>query len=264
MRFLLLLLPWTLVFTFGPAGSQGGKDDSISEERLQLQAGKDKMPARRFLPKGKGPFPAIVVIHGDFGLTTWAQEQARRLAGKGYAVLAVDLYRGQIAKDVEEAHILDRGLTESQVLLDLKAAVDHLASHAAVRKERLGVIGWDMGGGYALDCALHDRRIGAAVNCYGRLTTDPKQLAKLHAAVLGIFGEKDEGIPPETVKQFDKAMREAGKRVSGLHVYANCNTGFMDPGSPYLAGRPDAKAVADAWARIERFFATELKPSPGS
>lgn len=228
-------------------------------EKVTFRSGKDTVRAVQYRPEGKGPFPAVVVIHGDFGLTPWVQKQARRLADKGYLTLAVDLYRGELPKDVEEAHILERGLPENQVFADLKAAADFAFSRPEAAKGRLGVIGWDMGGGYALDAALHDPRVTAAVVCYGRLTTDPKALAKLNGPVLGLFAGKDEGIPPETIKQFQRAMQKAGKHLAGPHVYADAESGFMDPNSPYLTGPPDAKLAADAWAKIEAFFAAELK-----
>ncbi len=253
----LALLPFAALAAQNP--SPPAKAPAVVAEAVRYRAGKDTVRAALFRPEGKGPFPALVVLHGDFGLTEWVKKQARRLAEKGYAVLAPDLYRGEVAKDVEEAHILSRALPEERVSAELKAAVDYVAGLPAVRKDRIGVLGWDMGGGYALDAAVRDRRLRAAVVCYGRLTTDAKLLAGLQAPVLGVFGAKDEGIPPETLKCFRAAMAKAGKRVAGLHVYPDCDTGFMDPASPYLTGPPPVAAVADAWARIDAFLATELK-----
>jgi carboxymethylenebutenolidase len=256
MRVLLalpLLLPLPVL-----AGSQA-EAPGVKAETVTYRAGKDTVRALRFLPAGKGPFPAVIVVHGDFGVTKWVKEQARRFAEKGYAALAVDLYRGDVAKDVEEAHILERGLDESRARTDLRAAVDYLAGLPEVRKDRIGILGWDMGGGHALEAAARDRRLRALVTCYGRLVTDPARLAGLQAPVLGIFAGKDEGIPPETIKRFRAALEKAGKRVAGLHVYPDCENGFLDPGSPYLSAPPRAAAVADAWRRIDQYFTAELK-----
>jgi carboxymethylenebutenolidase len=233
-------------------------------ETVAYRAGKETVKAVYCRPPGKGPFPAVVVIHGDFGPTPWVKQQARRLAEKGYVALAVDLYRGELPKTVEEAHILDRGLPEDRVLADLKGAVDHLAGLPDVNKDRVGVLGWDMGGGYALDAALRDRRLRAVVICYGRLTTDPALLRPLEAPVLGIFAGKDEGITPETIKRFGAAMRKAGKRLAGAHVYPECDNGFLDPTSPHAAGKAPAAAVADAWGKIDAFLAAELKKQPST
>ena len=109
------------------------------------------------------------------------------------------------------------------------------------------------------DRQIRDRRLRAAVVCYGRLTTDPDLLAPLRASVLGIFAGKDEGFPPETIRQFQTAMEKAGKRLAGVHVYPACGPNFMDPASPVHAGLTSPAARADAWQKIETFLAGELR-----
>lgn len=210
-----------------------------------------------YRPSGSGPFPAVVVLHEDCGLTDWVKEQARRLRDQGYLALAVDLYRGQVVNDVMDAHILERGLAEDRVSADLKAAVDYLVGRSDVRADALGVIGWDMGGGYALDAAVRDPRLRAAVVCYGRLTTDPNQLQTLQAAVLGIFAGKDEGIPLETIDRFQSAMKKAGKRLA-VAAFPAAGSTFMDPESPSHTGPTAKAAITEAWQRIEHYLADEL------
>jgi carboxymethylenebutenolidase len=207
---------------------------------------------------GKGPLPALLVVHGDFGLTPWVRQQATALAGKGYRVLAIDLYGGELPKTVEEAHILERGLEDDKVLAQLRVAVDYLSNHPGVRKDAIGILGWDMGGGFALEAAIGDNRLRAVVVCYGRLPTQAETLAKLQAPVLGLFAGKDEGLPKSTIDQFQKAMAKAGKKAT-VHIYPNCESGFLDADNPGLKMRPAAKDVADAWSRIDQFLTAELK-----
>jgi carboxymethylenebutenolidase len=210
------------------------------------------------VPAGRGPFPGIVLIHGDFGLDEQMRRNAERLAGKGYVVLAVDLFRGEKPDNILDAHITDRGLPEERIRADLKASVDLLREHKDVRHDAIGVIGWDMGGGHALDAALADPRLVAVVTCYGRLTTDPELLRKMKASVLGIFGDKDEGIPPETIQAFRQAMMKAGKKVAGLHVFEGCDNGFMNPPANAKTGPTEASATARAWKLIDEYLAREL------
>jgi carboxymethylenebutenolidase len=226
--------------------------------KITLENGTAKFRAVQVQQPGKGPYPAVVMLHGDFGLTEWTRKQADRLAEKGYLVLALDLYDGELPKSVEEAHILERGLEERRVLAGIKAAVDHLESLSTARKGPIGIIGWDCGGGYALDAAIADRRLKAAVMCYGRVTTDAKRLASLEGNVLALFGGKDEGIPPATIEQFKKAMARAGKPAT-IHVYSECGNSFMDPDSPYFEGKADHAAIADAWAKIEAHLDRALR-----
>jgi carboxymethylenebutenolidase len=235
----------------------------VTAEAVGYSSGGENLRAALYRPAGPGPFPALVVVHGDFGPTDWVKNQARRLAGRGYLTLAVDLYRGEAVADLMDAHIMDRGLAEDRVLADLKAAVDYLGGRADAGGA-VGILGWDSGGGYALDAACHDARLRAVVTCYGRLTTDPALLAPLNAAVLGIFAGKDEGISPETVARFRTAMTQAGKRLAGPHVYPDCGHNFLDPSSPHAAGAAPAADVADAWDRIDRFLDEELGPPRGA
>ena len=239
----------------GGTSEKGG----IKGEKVSYRSGKETVHALWYRPTGKGPFPGVVIMHGDFGLTEWVKKQGQRLAGKGFAILTIDLYRGEIPKNVEEAHILERGLPEDRVADDVKAAVDFLLNRQETRKESLAILGWDMGGGHALEGAIRDRRLKAAVVCYGRVPTDASSLSTLESSVLGIFAGKDEGIPPTTLDQFRAAMKKAGKRLAGLHIYPNCGNGFMDPASPYASGPPATAAIQDAWKKIEEYLARELK-----
>jgi carboxymethylenebutenolidase len=255
MRLSWLALPCALLVSAFVAAQQR---PAIISVKVKFDDGKTKFRALQVQPQGKGPYPAIVMLHGDFGLTAWTRKQANRLAEKGYLVLALDLYDGELPKTIEDAHILERGLEERRVLASIKAAVDHLESLSTAHKGPIGIIGWDCGGGYALDAAIADRRLKAAVMCYGRVTTDPRKLASLECNVLALFGGKDEGIPPATIEHFKKAMAKAGKSAS-IHVYPECGNSFMDPDSPYFEGKADHAAIADAWAKIDAHFDKTLR-----
>jgi carboxymethylenebutenolidase len=250
MHRLCLALPFALLVSAPLAAQQ--------PPSVAINVKSDKFRALQIQPQGKAPHPAVVLVHGDFGLTKWTRRQAARLAEKGYLVLALDLYDGELPKTIEDAHILERGLEDRRVRASIKAAVDYLEQLSIARKGSIGIIGWDCGGGFALDAASADRRLKTAILCYGRVVTDPKKLASLQADVLALFGGKDEGIPPATVEQFKKAMAQAGKSAT-VHVYPNCGNNFMDPDSPYFEGKADAGAIADAWAKIDAHLEKALK-----
>jgi carboxymethylenebutenolidase len=250
-----LLVSLLLLLTLaGCAAKPAARPVAVHIEDVAYAAGKESVRGCLCLPANQGPWPGLVIIHGDRGLDTWTKEQARRLSRRGFATLAVDLYRGELPGNLLDAHIMDRGVPEEQMLGDLRAAVDYLAGRRDVRSGALGVIGWDMGGGYALDVARHDPRLKAVVTCYGRLTTDPEWLKPLNASVLGIFAGKDQGITPDTIARFRAAIEKAGKRVAGLHVYADADHGFLSSGAA-----PLADARADAWKKIDAYLAAELQ-----
>jgi carboxymethylenebutenolidase len=259
-----LLVSFSLFLPLAVAGCRPGQAGKhlaagISVETVTYRADQETLRGILCRPPGAGKLPAVIIVHGDFGLTDWVKETARRLAGAGYLSLAVDLYRGQAVTDLLDAHIMDRGLSEERVLADLRAAVDYLEGRPDVRKGAIGILGWDTGGGYALDAALNDSRLRAVVTCCGRLTTDSALLAPLNASVLGFFAAQDEGISPSTIAQFRAAMGKAGKRLAGIHVYPGCEHGFMDTSAQQGPGTQADEARADAWRRIQDYLEAELK-----
>lgn len=211
-----------------------------------------------YLPQGAGPHPALVLIHEWWGLNDWIKQQAAKYAGEGYVVLAVDLYHGKIASDPETAHELMRGLPQDQGVRDLVAGVHFLESRKDVERNRIGAIGWCMGGGYAAQLAIAAPSLRAVAINYGALPTDKSQLAKIHAAILGNFGAKDQGIPPEAVHAFQAAMESLGKHVD-LKIYPDAGHAFENPNN--TAGYKPQDA-ADAMARMDAFFAEKLKHEP--
>jgi carboxymethylenebutenolidase len=219
-------------------------------------------------PSGVGPYPAVLMIHDHMGLTDAIKDAAFRLARQDYVVLAVDLYRGRVAKNREEAERLESELPRERVLTDLKAAVDYLCQRADVQPEQLvgekkrihvlGGVGLGMGGSYALEAALRDPRLRALALCYCRLPTDAKQLATLEASVFAIFAGKDKIVPSEMITQFTRAMNEAGKQLYGVRDYDECPHGFLDPADWPIYGKPPESAgvdpVAEAWDLIAHFL----------
>ena len=209
------------------------------------------------LPASHGNHPAIIVIQEWWGLNDWVKEQADRFAAKGYVALAPDLYRGKVASDQNAAHELMRGLPHDRGVADLQNAFKYLATRKDVDASRIGVIGWCMGGGFALDLALAEPKIAATVINYGHLVADPAAVKPLSSPILGNFGEKDQGIPPKDVEAFEKALKAAGKS-SDIKIYPGAGHAFMNPNN--TQGYVKA-AAEDAWTRIDAFLAKALKLS---
>ena len=102
---------------------------------VSYKSGDETVQGILYTPAGKGPFPALIVIHEWWGLNDWVKEQASKLADQGYVTLAVDLYRGKVATTPDEAHEIMRGVPEDRAKRDLHAAFEFL-DVAAERKER--------------------------------------------------------------------------------------------------------------------------------
>ncbi len=228
---------------------------AASGKEVEYKSGDETVKALLYEPAGKGPFPGLVVIHEWWGLNDWVKEQASKLADQGYAALAIDLYRGKVADNPGTAHELMRGVPEDRALRDLHAAVEYLKSLPNVKKDRIASIGWCMGGGYSLDVALQEPTLTAAVINYGHLATDRAALSKINAAILGNFGGKDQGIPPEDVKKFEESLKQAGKKVD-IKIYPDAGHAFENPNNKSGYRADDA---ADAWKRTTNFLASTLK-----
>lgn len=242
------------------AEDEGTANAEPTRATVDYPAGKETLHGLLCRPaSSKAPVPGLVLIHDANGCNGWARDQAYHLASRGFVVLAVDLYRGEAPADLMDAHILSRGLPEDRVLGDLKAAVDYLATRPEVNPDALGAIGFGMGGGYALEAALHDRRLRAVVNCYGQLLTDPKLLAPLNATLFCIFAGKDEGISADTISRFTQAMRKAGKTMHNPLFCPDCAYGFLDPANWPSYGKPKEGRVKDAWYQIGIFLNQELR-----
>ena len=164
---------------------------ATDSKSVSYKSGDETVQGILYTPAGKGPFPALIVIHEWWGLNDWVKGQASKLSDQGYVTLAVDLYRGKVATTPEMAHEIMRGVPEDRAKRDLHAAFEYLASQPNVKKDRIGAIGWCMGGGYALDVALQEPTLAADVINYGHLATDTDALKKIHAPILGLFGAQD-------------------------------------------------------------------------
>jgi carboxymethylenebutenolidase len=222
---------------------------------VSYKSGDETVQGILYTPTGKGPFPALVVIHEWWGLNDWVKDQASKLADQGYASLAVDLYRGKVATTPDEAHEIMRGVPEDRAKRDLHAAVEFLKSQPNVKKDRIGSIGWCMGGGYSLDVALQEPALAATVINYGHLATDPEALKKINAPILGLFGAQDRGITPDDVHKFEQALKQLGKKID-IRIYDDAGHAFENPNNKEGYRPADA---ADAWTRTVDFFATTLK-----
>ncbi|HEY1985063.1 MAG TPA: dienelactone hydrolase family protein [Terracidiphilus sp.] len=225
-----------------------------AQQPVSFPSGDGTAQALLFLPQGNGPHPGLVVIHEWWGLNDWVKQEAAGYAAKGYVALAVDLYHGKIADTPETAHELMRGLPQDQGVRDLAAGVTYLQSRKDVKRDRIGAVGWCMGGGYALQLAIAAPSLKAVAINYGALATDRSDLAKIHAAVLGNFGGKDQGIPPDAVHAFEASMKSLGKPVDAK-IYPDAGHAFENPNNKTGYRADDA---TDALNRVDRFLSDQL------
>ncbi|HJQ27793.1 MAG TPA: dienelactone hydrolase family protein, partial [Rubrobacter sp.] len=138
-------------------------------QTVSFQGARDRLEGYIARPAGDGPFPGVVIIHEAFGLNENMQEIARRFADEGYFAFAVDLFAGR-NRVVCMARFMGgmlRATPERFGIGDLKAALSVLAEQPSVDGERVGAIGFCMGGGFAIAWACTDDRLKAIAPFYG-------------------------------------------------------------------------------------------------
>ena len=203
---------------------------------------------------GRGP--GLIVIQEWWGLVDHIADVTNRFAAEGFVALAPDLYGGRTTHDAQEASELMQQLPVEDAARDLAGAVDYLLSHDAVTSSTIGAVGFCMGGGFVLVLAAQQGdRIGAAVPFYGVPPAEPIDFSGLTAPVLGHYGERDGGIPPNTVTELvDTVEQQSGQRPQ-VHMYP-AGHAFLNDANPL--GTHDAEQADIAWRRTTEFLHRHL------
>jgi carboxymethylenebutenolidase len=194
---------------------------------------------------GRAPAPGVVIYHPWWGLNDDVIAYAERLAGAGFSVVAPDLVQGRLASTIEDAERLSSGVDQEHADPVALAAIDRLAGPAGVA--RIGTIGFSMGGAWAIWSAAKRPAVTASVVYYA--TMGGPSLAAASAPVLGHFAEVDPYEPDEAVLAFERALRDAGRRVA-FHRYPGTGHWFAEPSRD--AWRP--QAADQAFTRTVEFL----------
>ena len=219
-------------------------------------------------PASEPPIGGVLLLHEAFGLNADIQTAAGRLAERGYAVLAPDLYRrgpDRLAGYDERAKAIAmlKTLPDGQVLDDAARGLDLL--HRETGGAALGVVGLRIGGRYALLAAAREQgRIRAAVSYYGAGidggTISPlwtlnaiEQVQALRTPMLLFFVGDDPTVPPAEVDSIDARLRRGGAAYEIVR-YPGVKPGFVFPGrDTYREGEAE-----DAWERQLGFLERNL------
>jgi carboxymethylenebutenolidase len=201
-----------------------------------------------------GEGPGVVVIQEWWGLVPHIKDVADRFADAGFVALAPDLYHGDVARSPDEAGKMMMALNIAQTEKDLRGAVQYLLSHEATAGDRVGTVGFCMGGALSLYAASKNTQVGACVVFYGIHPKVEPDFDNLRAPVLGIFAEKDSFVTPDVVRALEDTVREHGKSIE-THIYPGTDHAFFNDTRPEVY---DREAAADAWRRTIEFLRANL------
>ena len=216
-------------------------------ETRPVQAG--ALQAYLARPKEGQNLPGVIIIHEIFGLNDNIRDIARRFANEGYVALAVDMFsEGNRALCIARVIIgMIKNPLTSFSMHSLDGAVKFLKEQPGIAADQLGVIGFCMGGSFALAFAVHSDEVRAASVFYGR---NPAPLSTLVDAcpVVGSYGEKD-GMFSKAGRKLEATMQEL-KRPVDVKIYPNAGHSFFN--DTLKTYRPEA--AADAWQRTLAWF----------
>jgi len=221
-----------------------------------------KVPAYRAQPEGKTNLPVVLIVSEIFGVHEHIADVARRFAKQGYLALAPELFvrQGDPRSFGSIAELMKQVVSkvpDEQVMGDLDACVAWAKAHGG-DTDRLGITGFCWGGRITWLYAAHNPTVKAGVAWYGRLVGDKTPLTptqpidvaeKIRAAMLGLYGGKDEGIPLDTIEKMKLELAK-GTSVSEFVIYPNSGHAFHADYRPSYV-EADAK---DGWRRCLAWF----------
>ena len=193
-----------------------------------------------FTPSGKGPFPAVIVLHTHGGLQQADIDAARNLSAQGYVTVAADFHAKGGLDNIDKAY-------------------DFLSANPAVAPGRIGLLGFSQGAAEAIKFAEYshrftERRIGAIVSYF--LGPNPGNNAAELPPILFLQGSLDSHVSPARLKAYCDAQSKLGAHCE-LVRYEGTKHAFDRHTRNYQGY--DQRAAADAFARTTAFFGKYLK-----
>ena len=240
-------------------------DAGLVTGMVELPAADRKIPGYLARPAAKGRHPVVILISEVFGLHEYIRDTARRLAKAGYVVLAPDFFvragDPSTLTDFPAIMKIVGTATDAQVNGDIQAAINFLKAQPYADTSRMGITGFCWGGNVVWETSERTPGFKAGVAWYGRLSGDYSSepagkhpldmVADLKNPVLGLYAEKDNGIPLADVDKMKAALAAAGKKDSSIIVYPGVQHGFHADYRPSY----DKAAAEGGWKKMLAFFA---------
>ncbi|GAA2344519.1 dienelactone hydrolase family protein [Saccharopolyspora halophila] len=201
----------------------------MTNPHQNTEFGSNGRTAYGYLAVPDRPGPGVVVIQEWWGLTDHVADVANRFAEEGFVALAPDLFGGHTTHDPQEAARMMQELPVDQAARDLGGAVDHLLGHEMVAGSSVGVVGFCMGGKFAIVLAAQEGdRVGAIVPFYGIPSPTETDFSRLTAPMLGHFGEYDRGVSVEAVGEMSEAIQQQSDVRPQIQIYPAGHAFFND------------------------------------
>lgn len=242
----------------------------IQTERVAIDVDGAAMGGYLARPADAEPRPGVLLFMEIFGVNAHIRDVVERIAREGYVVLAADFFHrtgpgvefGYDEQGFEKGFALLNQLAADEMIADAQAALDHLRTRDDVIADRIGAVGFCIGGHMTYLTAC-ETDVKAAASFYGGGIATPEgpggaestigRTPKISGRLLCLFGDRDAFIPADQVEAIREALSKAGTD-SEIVVYPGVDHGFFcDQRESY-----DGDAATDAWQRVKQLFAQTL------
>ena len=203
---------------------------------------------------GRGP--GVVVLQEWWGLDDHIRDVCDRFAQAGFIALAPDLYRGETTDQPDEAEQKMMAMNMDQAEKEMRGAVDYVAGHEGFEGDRVGAVGFCLGGGLAVWTATANPKVGAVTTFYYVMPHGKPDFSKVNGPVLGHFGTNDDFVPVEDAKALEKEIAEASAQEVRFEFYDGAGHAFFNDHD--RLGTHDAGHAKNAWQRTVDFFKRHL------
>lgn len=239
----------------------------LSTSTISFKADGENIAGYLARPSSGGPHPGLIVLQEWWGLDGHIKDLTDRFAREGYAALAVDMYSfagNKVTLDADEAAKLMESLRYDTAMRYLNGGVDYLARADFARGDRIGVVGFCMGGGHSLLMSCLNKEIKAAVAFYGQIVNDqptennpvnPIDLVpQMSCPLLFVHAGLDEWITLDHADRLRDAMKKSNKEGE-VKSYPNAPHAFFNDTKPDIYRQEEAQ---DAWRRTLAFLRRHL------
>ncbi len=227
-------------------------------ETVQIVVGGSPMSMFVATPAGGGKGPGVLVSHHQNGLSEMTRIMVEKFASEGFTAVAPDHYHR--TPELPDIAAKKKVVTDENLIVDMKAAVDWLRAHPRVDPNQTIITGYCMGGRHTLlgaatipgFRAAGDFYGGGVMNARGGGPTVFERLSGITCPVGGWFGLDDHNPPPDEARKVEAELKRLGVPVEDFVFYKDTGHGFMDP----TMGPPkyNAASAEDAWTRSMAFF----------
>ena len=201
----------------------------------------------------EGSGPGVVVIQEWWGLVDHIKDVADRFAKEGFVALAPDMYHGKTTTSPDDAGKLMMALRIDEIERDLRGAISYLLELGETRGDRVGTLGFCMGGQLSLYAACANPKVGACIVYYGVHPNVQLDLERLLAPVLGFFAENDGFVTPDVARRLESDLKAAGKEVE-FHIYKGAEHAFFNDTRPAY----DKAYATETWEKSLAFYRRHL------